>query len=414
MKKIALISDIHFGELARTREFAVPGYPVKGETTGEVSLTDSLVEKLRSEGVEYLFISGDLTSRATPQEFRYCIEKIKEIVSRAEIPENNIVWAIGNHDIDWKITEIFEKYTEELKTNKDLLQFVEDCYRLSAIASTEIKTKALPNPSTAGDLPLSGIYETDEFIVFILNSALYSTHNQTIKHGKLSTKQLDWFREHAKKLKDDSRWKIVLMHHHPHTYPFPTITHDITAIEDGPEFMEIAGDVGIHLILHGHRHHPKAITQDETGWSHPITLICAGSLAVNSDERKDIPNTFHVIELTDVVGTCKLHSYEYSASEGWKQIQARKEAPLDYEMYFGKNFNKAQIESEARRLWDSHAIGKPIKVSELPEALKFCSHEKIEDVLEKTKPSKASGTTFNWKTGRIHLYREDEENETEL
>ena len=58
--KIALISDIHFGKDSRTKEFSVPGEEVFDETTGAVSLEQGLIDVLKANEAEYLFIAGDL------------------------------------------------------------------------------------------------------------------------------------------------------------------------------------------------------------------------------------------------------------------------------------------------------------------------------------------------------------------
>ncbi|WP_305141006.1 hypothetical protein [Acutalibacter muris] len=87
MLKLALISDIHFGELASSNEFVVPGQTAKGETMGAVSMSDSLIKILKDNVVQYLFICGDLTSLARPQEFYYCAQKILAIADGAGISE---------------------------------------------------------------------------------------------------------------------------------------------------------------------------------------------------------------------------------------------------------------------------------------------------------------------------------------
>lgn len=72
-------------------------------------------------------------------------------------------------------------------------------------------------------------------------------------------------------------------------------------LEEGSSFLDVAGQNGIHLVLHGHRHHPKAETTFKNGWDHPITFVFAGSLTVNSAHRSNgyIPNILHIIELTE-------------------------------------------------------------------------------------------------------------------
>lgn len=107
MTRIALISDIHFGQFSRTAEFSVPGEKIKDETTGGESLKESMVSILKKESIEYLCIAGDLTSLGSPQEFVYCEEMILDIAEQLGIQKNNILLGLGNHDIDWNISELY-------------------------------------------------------------------------------------------------------------------------------------------------------------------------------------------------------------------------------------------------------------------------------------------------------------------
>ena len=95
--KIALISDIHFGKDSATKEFSVPGEEVFDETTGAVSLEQGLIDVLKDNEAEYLFIAGDLTSVGSPQEYFYCEKKILEIAEKSNIPKENIICSLGNH-----------------------------------------------------------------------------------------------------------------------------------------------------------------------------------------------------------------------------------------------------------------------------------------------------------------------------
>ena len=69
MVRIAVISDIHFGKFSRTIEFAVPGEGIQDENRGAISLKKGFVNILKDMGLKYLFVCGDLTSIASPQEF---------------------------------------------------------------------------------------------------------------------------------------------------------------------------------------------------------------------------------------------------------------------------------------------------------------------------------------------------------
>ena len=95
MIRIALMSDIHFGKFSRTSEFSVPGEVIQDENRGAVSLQDGLIRILKDMAVEYIFIAGDLTSVASPQEFHYCEEKIISIADKISVPHDHILCCLG-------------------------------------------------------------------------------------------------------------------------------------------------------------------------------------------------------------------------------------------------------------------------------------------------------------------------------
>lgn len=377
MLRIALISDIHFGELARTKEFSMPGVMPKGETKGAASLTDGLVKILIESGAQYLFIAGDLTSRARPQEFYYCEEKIVSIATAAGIPIENIVWGVGNHDVDWAVSKLANIYEEG---ESEIYRIAKDKYRLIASSVALMNLNKFPKAKDVGPVSLTGVVETDTFIAFVLNSSTYCTHDQEFSHGKLSVQQLEWFKLVAQKYENDTRWKVVLMHHHPHNYTYHIPSVDISTLEEGSEFTEIAGDAGIHLVLHGHRHHPRAETILKNGWKNPISFICAGSLSVNAEHRSngDIPNTFHIIELTDKVGVLQLYNYEYSASDGWKPLlNNKRETPMDAQMKLGGVCTEEEIDKLILEMANFEGEFRKIVWNDLDEKFHFWGADRL-------------------------------------
>src|SRR5690606_26101401 len=71
---LAHLSDIHFGRIAH------PG------------IVDALVQEVNAVGVDLVAISGDLTQRARPKEYRAAAD----MISRFDAP---VVVVPGNHDV---------------------------------------------------------------------------------------------------------------------------------------------------------------------------------------------------------------------------------------------------------------------------------------------------------------------------
>lgn len=346
MTKIALLGDIHFGRLARSSEFAVPGEMIKDATSGGKSLVSSLVKVLKEENIEYIFIAGDLTSTGSPVEYVKCYEVISNIALSSDIDPKNIIISFGNHDVDWRISSIIEDKNAPYN-DLDIVNIAK-CYYQKISASVGGMCIRANEFTEIGPVPFSGVCDKENIVIFVLNSGWNSSKDNKIPHGKLSVEQLNWLKMTAKKHQHSKKWKILLLHHHPHNYPYPLPGHDYSLLEEGSELLEIAGKNGFHLVCHGHRHHPRVFNSQESRWTNAITFICTGSFSVNAEHRDggSIPNCFHILELIDTgEKIIKLKNYTYSDSEGWVYMSGFKpETPLDPEMFFHKPYTMEERE----------------------------------------------------------------------
>lgn len=381
MTKIGLISDIHFGQMSRTKEFSVPGEPIQEETIGAQSLEKGLVDILKKHDVGYLFVAGDLTSVGSPQEFYYCEKKILKIAQEVGVSKKNVICALGNHDVDRSVAELWQnqdikKLKSYRKRPEDLESLIKKYYQLIAASTANCCMEHIKQEGKAGIAPFSGVVKKKEFIVFVLNSGWKCNGEQEYAHGTLTMEQLEWLKTVAEPYRADPRIKIILMHHHPTDFAFPTHRADISKVEEGSELMDWAGNYGINIILHGHRHHPKVKICREDGWKNPITIICAGSLSVCAKHRGEVPNTFHVLEFKNGELPYSLYNYKYSAARGWEPIgQSTEETPLNAKMLLGRYFEDYEIR-EAIIEYNVDEI--EIKWEELPECLKYMTYEELD------------------------------------
>ena len=344
MSKIAILSDIHFGKFSRTSSFTVPGEESQDKSKEAHPLEEGLIELLKTIQPEYIFVAGDLTSLGNPQEFYFCENKILEIAQRIGVNHDNIFCVLGNHDIDWNITKLG---TVGKNINEEVNNIIKSKYQKIAANSAKIIMDRLgKNCISNGIAPFSGVVEKGDFVGFFLNTGWYCTHDQQFLHGKLANEQLEWFEKVTSQYKDDERIKILLMHHHPVNYSYPIPSIDISAIEEGPEIMDIAFRNGIDIIIHGHRHHPHIETVKTRNASKPITIICAGSLSVNSEHRNhgEIPNTVHILDIDKNRKYQIVYNYKYTDADGWMPIDKNcKVTPIDAIMKVGKIFDQDEI-----------------------------------------------------------------------
>ncbi|HSH69573.1 MAG TPA: metallophosphoesterase, partial [Deferrisomatales bacterium] len=103
---LLVLSDLHFGRLAVSREFAPSGVPPPGLVSNAVSMKQSLVKTVAGETIDAILVSGDLTSAGSPLEFTGCMSVLAEIGEQIGVDRNRIVYTYGNHDVDSQISAI--------------------------------------------------------------------------------------------------------------------------------------------------------------------------------------------------------------------------------------------------------------------------------------------------------------------
>lgn len=402
MISIALISDIHFGKDARSAELSIPDQKIKDDVTGAKPLYGTLSEKLSAYKPQYLFCAGDLTSAGKPLEYKYCLEKLYKLAGDSGIPQENVVYCIGNHDVDWTLMDLVNSRDEykqlEREFNDVEVSFLEKYY--SGISHAWLQNYPyLEGVSTycdifssTGPVPMTGIIERDDLMIFVLNSGFLCSNSQEFIHGKITFEQYEWLEEELKKRANKKVWKIVILHHHPFNYVFPIQLPEYSTLEEGPRLQKICGENGVNLVIHGHFHYPMAKTTRESNWNNAVTFISAGSLSVNYDERSggNIPNTFHILQLMDYPNVMKLITYEYVLGDGWKKVSHnRKELPLDSEMFYGE----LTIDDErAKTLIRNFPTNRPITYEEIDKELKYLPPSHLNALLKEVHGLNLSGS----------------------
>ena len=371
--RIGIISDIHFGILSRTNELVVPGEEVQDNTIGAAPLLEGASEIFKQHSIDYLFIAGDLTSVASPQEYYYCEKAVVDFATMCGITTDNIIFCTGNHDVDWQVVNLAQGCKSKDSKVKEIV--AEKYQRIAAATGVHIISDMIKPQN--GIVPFSGVVEKERFVVFVLNTGLFCSNEQKVSHGKLGERQLNWLKDSLERFKDDTRDKIVLMHHHPVNYPYPILVWDPSLIEEDSDFTKIIGENDVTIVIHGHRHHPRVKTALETNWKHAVVFLCAGSFSVNADHRLggEIPNTLHILELTNSREKYILYNYQYASGIGWKPAQFNDSTmPLDYKMQVGKVVSD---ETACSLIKNYEHLKRPLNWEDLDDDLKYLPVEKI-------------------------------------
>lgn len=191
MARIAHISDIHFGKIANP------------------DIVQAIIEDVNREGVDLIAVSGDLTQRAFPTQFK---------AAREMLDSFNAPWLAvpGNHDV-------FPWWRPELRLSVPVQRFRE-----------YISDDLTPNVSVPGAHVLG------------VNSA----HGWTVMGGKLGAETQDNIRtgfDHAGP--DDVR--VLVVHHHLQALK-QVGPHDVS--RGATEALKAAADARVDVILCGHLH----------------------------------------------------------------------------------------------------------------------------------------------------------------
>lgn len=394
MSKILLISDIHFGKDARNAVFNLKGQQVEGvRKNDEANYFDNFIEKIRDSQIDYIVCAGDLTSQGKPLEFKACLEKIYYLAEQICVPFNNVIYCMGNHDVDEKLTDLVfdcEQY-DGLKIQYDQLDDIDKDYLKEYYCSishswlfhyyTNTQHDAYFSMfNENGPFPMSGYIVKEDVNYFVLNSAFLRTKDQKVKHGILDEKQLRWLEDMLAKKSRDGIWNIVLLHHHPFAYEYPEIYHEIGTLEEGPQLMKICSKYPGTMVIHGHCHWPMALTEKRSEWENPVTFISAGSFSVNSSGRFDnkVENTYHIVELLNYPDEIKLETFAFSRVSGWREIAEDEYNVIGPQRYLGQ----LPISKEATyELLKQLPKDKVIEFKDLDPKLKYINIKDLNDYL---------------------------------
>jgi len=250
LRRLIHITDLHFGRIT-------PG------------ILDSLQLNIRESRPDLCIISGDLTMRSRPREWR----QARAFLDRLTVPCMVIP---GNHDLPY--VNLYERFTDPYG-------------RFQKYVNEEL------NPTFRdGELAIAGV-----------NTARPWVPHYTWKEGSFSREQVEhvesFFRSAGEGL-----FKIVFTHH-----PFlpPPEKPDTYLVRHARRALRVFEAVGVDLLLGGHLH--LSYRGDITTHFSMIkrSIICAqASTATSSRLRNNIPNGFNVIVIDG--DRVEIHSREWA------------------------------------------------------------------------------------------------------
>lgn len=190
MRSLLHISDVHFGPPHRSQ------------------LSEAVLRFIDDDPPDAVVVSGDLTQRAKPEQFR----QARRFVDRIPVPTLVVP---GNHDVP--MYRVWERLFSPFGAYRK--HFAED---------------------------LEPIYRDDEMILVGINTA----HGWTLKEGRISLSRLLELRDLLADVPSKT-FKVVVAHHH--LIPPPRFGTQRVAT-NAFEAIDVFSSVGVDLILSGHLH----------------------------------------------------------------------------------------------------------------------------------------------------------------
>ena len=247
-KRIAHLSDLHFGKIAH------PG------------IVEALLKEVNGLSLDLVAISGDLTQRAREMEYQAAASMLQAI-------ETETLVVPGNHDVYpwWKpFSRIFRPLGR---------------YRRH-IFGEEAPT-----------------FECDGLAVLGINSA----HGRTVKGGRIGSKEReaiqDFFKGRTKRT-----FKVLVVHHHL-TQIQALGPHDVA--RNARKTVEQAAAVKVDLVLCGHLHISHIEPIDIVPAEHRLIIASAGTATSSRGRaRHRKTNFYNIISISDDHFTVEERRYE--------------------------------------------------------------------------------------------------------
>lgn len=365
-RKIAVISDIHIGPSARSKDLC-PG--IRSERLPNEQFSETFEEFLAGSPeirADHLIVSGDISSKAVADEFLLASTLVKRWATALGVAADEIYFVPGNHDVDWSVLDRKgDEGNEQIRWKQRYDGFI----RTDQIFGERMQSAG----STFFEEPYAAIWATPQLVVAALNSAAHDRPNQTPHHGFADPISIKWLdKELASYPVEEGQLRIFVVHHHPLQFsePFPRIPEfrDFSTLANTSDLQLLMRKHNFDLLIHGHKHVPRfetiVIASD-----FPIPVLGAGSFCVDmgSSYSGSFANQFHILEVEGraegaIFGI--LHNWAFTGPNGWRP--STDYTGIDQRVGFGHFFSKSDVTKTIRGLVKSRVgAGFPITWGQL-------------------------------------------------
>ncbi|HZH78411.1 MAG TPA: metallophosphoesterase, partial [Archangium sp.] len=313
-------------------------------------------EGLGVERLDYLVISGDITNKASPQEFEKARQFVSALIEQFGLTAERCILVPGNHDLDWN-TEVYDWRKKRLVDKSVLVtgrfQEAGEGYLIRNEAKYPDRFRNFsdhfyhpllqkPYPLAPEEQCLPFLFGESRLQFLAMNSAWeideYFKERSSISDSALSrgltraNQDIVRARERGE-LSTDAKVLRLAVWHHP-----------ITGNEkiQGDAFMKRLLQADVRVCLHGHVHEDRADLVNHLHAERRIHVMGAGSFGAPTHDRPEsVPRLFNLLEVRRDLRSLRVHTRcmrkQGGAWEGWAVWPGEK--PGERRTYYDVSLN---------------------------------------------------------------------------
>lgn len=328
---LAIISDLHC-QSQDSEEKETFLYYDADPTPRNKHPVGSLIRLIQEEGItaDVLLVPGDLTNQMGTMgllgAWGYALQ-----VSR-ELQTGLVAATVGNHDVD-----------SRRQLGDDPFRFPREMVEPDFPVPDEVRRQYYWQNGFC-------MVDHGNLQVLVLNSAADHDQQEEIERGGVTDARLEQIADYLHN-SHRTNFRVALAHHHPILHEGCGLGPE-DVMRNGSFLLDLLGDQGFDLMIHGHKHHPRLIYGP--GGQNSVAVLAAGSLAANNVRNLGLNtftrNMFHIITLDEPVDRCDhcgtVKSWEFAMGEGW-QASKRQSARMPNQTGFGCRVRIDELAEEA-------------------------------------------------------------------
>jgi len=337
-RRIAVLSDIHIGSSARSRDLCPAS---RAESIPDEQFCAAFEDLVARDNIwaDHLIVSGDISSKAKHDEFLLASELIERWASVLRVPAEEIYFVPGNHDVDWAVQDMGDD--DEGSRTLRWEQRYDPIIRGEHLFSSRMRAAV----ASLFVEPFATIWESERLLLCGLNSSAHDTPFNKPHFGFASPDSLSWLRaELSRRPFTVGQLRVFVVHHHalPFSDPYPRISafNDFSLLANSDALQSLLREHCFGLLVHGHKHVPRFETILVSS-DFPIHVLGAGSFSVDleSGYAGSFTNQFHLISiegrLTESGPLCgTLFNWAHTGPNGWRP-SSRTYTGIDHQVGFG-------------------------------------------------------------------------------